>query len=218
MATPSRRLAQLLVASSLAVAAVAVGGGSADADPPRAWTGGVESDFGRVWWVHEGSYAGAPGNWHLGDLTIEEDDDVLTGSLVDWSCPDGARPPDPLISPVPPTSCTIVGGTYVEQLDPWDIAVFDHATNRLRLSGDFREVDASGEGVGTVPIDVTLVGTGSPEKTRTYSAGRTRLTYEEYFPTAKAWGRFDGHRVGGPRVTQSITQVSFYIRDMVRAP
>lgn len=206
------------MAVGLAGAAVMTGGAAADADPPRAWTGGVEADFGRVWWVHEGSYAGAPGNWHLGDLTIEEDDDVLTGSLVDWSCPDGARPPDPLLSPVPPTPCTIVGGTYVEQLDPWDIAVFDHATNRLRLSGDFREVDATSTAVGTVAIDVTLVGTGTPEKYRTYSAGRTRLEYEEYFPTAKAWGRFDGHRVGGPHVTQTVKQVSFLIRDMVPAP
>lgn len=219
MATLTRRLGQLVVAVSLAAGAVVVGGGSADAHPPKAWTGGVQADFGRVWWVREGWYAGAKGNWHVGDVTVEEDDDVLSGRLVDWRCPDGASPPDPLVWPQPPTPCTVVGATYVEQLEPWDIAVYDHEKDQIHLSGDFREVNADGAPLGTtVPIDVTFAGTGTAARYRYPSADRRTLDYEEIFPTAKAWGRFDGHRVSGRDVTQSIVQVSYYIRGMTRVP
>lgn len=217
MSTLTRRFGQLAFAVALASVAVMTGGANADADPPRAWTGGTEADFGSVRWVHQGSYAGATGNWHLGELTIEEDDDILTGSITDWRCPQGEAPPDPLVWPTPPTGCTVTGLTWISQLDPWDIARFDHATNRLTLKGDFDVLDAADEVVRTAPIDLTIAGVGAPQVSRWKADDGSSLDYEELWATTRAWGRVDGHRVSGPKVTQVSTSLSFYIYGMTRA-
>ena len=218
MATTLRRLGHLTAAVALAAGAVITGSTPADADPPRAWTGGTQADFGTVRWVHEGWYAGAQGNWHLGELVIEEDDDVLTGSIVDWKCPDGVRPPDPFINPPPPTTCKQKDITWVSQLSPWDVATFDHERNRLTISGEFDEYDTQDQVVGTVPIDVTFAGVGAPVAERWLSPDRSTLDYSEYWESVKVWGRFDGHRVSGPDVTQTQTSMSFYVYGMTRRP
>jgi hypothetical protein len=212
------RLAAVAALSALVVAAT---GTTAHADPPRNWSGGTQADFGRVTWVHEGWYAGARGNWHVGDLTVEEDDDGIGGGITDWRCPAGETPPGPLVWPVPPTNCEVMGTTYVYQLDPWDLADFDHENNRLIIKGDFDEVDGTTmEVIGSVPIDVTIKGLGAPIVSKSYyqGDGGTLVDYEEDFTAAKAWGRFDGHRVSGPKVTQLTASTSFIIYGLSRTP
>ena len=205
-------------AAALSTVAVVTAGTAAHADPPAGWSGGTEANFGSVQWVHEGRHAGARGNWHVGQLTIEEDDDILTGSIIDWRCPEGEEPPGPLVWPVPPTSCKVKGTTYISQLDPWDIADFDHATNRLTLQGSFDEVDDMHEVIGSVPIDLTIKGLGAPTVGEWLYADGTMLDYEESFESVKAWGRVDGHRVSGPRVTQLHASLSFYLSGLTRTP
>ncbi len=196
MTSAARRLGQLLVAVGLAGAAVMTGGAAADADPPRAWTGGVEADFGRVWWVHEGVLRGRPRQLaprrphHRGGRRRPHREP----RRLELPRRRQAARPAPLAGPA--------HAVHDRRRDLRRAArPVGHRRLRPRDQpaaplGDFREVDATGAAVGTVAIDVTLVGTGTPEKHRTYSAGRTRLEYEEYFPTAKAWGRFDGTASG----------------------
>ena len=213
--------ARLAAVATLSTAAVVAGGATAQADPPRNWSGGTEADFGRVTWVHQGWYPnGSEGNWHVGHLNVEEDDDGIDGSIIDWRCPAGETPPGPLVWPVPPTSCKLKGTTYILQLDPWDLADFDQAKNRLIIKGDFNEVTGDTmEVIGTVPIDVVIQGLGTPTVRKTYyeGTGGTMLDYEEDFTSgAKAWGRVDGHRVSGPKVTQLSASTSFTVYGLTR--
>lgn len=193
--------------------------GAVQADPPADWTGGSQAEFGRVVWIHDGWYAGAKGNWHVGELTVEEDDDGVTGSIVDWRCPDGVEPPGPLVWPVPPTTCKVKGTTYIWDLSPVDVATWDHATDRLTISGQFDEVDAGYNVIDTVAVDLTMKGLGEPSVTEAPSPFDQTLFYDEAFFDAKIWGRVDGHRVSGPKVTQvdEYGWVGFTIYDMVPA-
>ena len=153
----------------------------------------------------------------MGELTIEEDDDVLTGSITDWRCPDGVEPPGPLVWPVPSTSCKVKGVTYINQLDPWDVASFDHSTDRLTIDGEFDEIDSTYVVIGKVAIDLTIRGLGQPSVSKFPSDDGKTLYYDEFFDDTKAWGRVDGHRVSGPNVTQVDSWVGFAIYNMTPA-
>jgi hypothetical protein len=217
MTTLTRRCARAAAVTAVASTLVFGAAGAAQADPPADWTGGVQAEFGRVTWVHEGSYPGAKGNWHVGELMIEEDDDGVTGSIIDWRCPDGVEPPGPLVWPPPPTTCQEEGRTVIWDLDPVDVATYDHATDRLTMSGQFDEVDSNYGVIGTVAIDLTMRGQGIPWVSEFPSADGTSLYYDEFFDDAKVRGRVDGHRVSGPKVTQVDTFVGFAIYDMTPA-
>jgi hypothetical protein len=212
-----RHLVRASAALLLPATALIGASGAVQADPPAGWTGGSQAEFGRVTWVHDGWYQGAKGNWHVGALDIDEDDDGTTGSIVDWRCPDGVEPPGPLVWPLPPTTCKQVGQTYISDLDPWDVASFDHATDRLTIVGQFDEVDADYNVIGTVAINVTIKGLGDPLVSEFPSADGKTLYYDEFFTEGKAWGRVDGHRVSGPKVTQVSARAGFSIYDMVPA-
>lgn len=218
MTTPIRRLAHLGAATVLSTAVLVGGAGASQADPPDDWAGGSQAEWGRVTWIHDGWYPGAKGNWHVGELTIEEDDDGVTGSITDWRCPDGVQPPGPLVWPVPPTPCKVKGTTAIFDLDPWDVATYDHRRDVLTIKGEFNEIaDDPNVGVDLVPIDLTIKGLGEPSVSYFPSADGTTLYYDEMFYDAKAWGRVDGHRVSGPKVTQVDAWVGFAIYDMTPA-
>ena len=208
---------RMAVVAALSTAAVVAGGSAVQADPPPGWSGGHEADFGSVTWVHDGWYAGARGNWHVGSLTIEEDDDVLTGFITDWRCPDGEEPPSPVVWPTPETSCKVTGSTYISQTNPWDVADFDQRRNRLTIEGDFDELDDNSEVIGSAAIDLTIKGLGAPTVGEVYSDDGTMLDYEEIFEESRAWGRVDGHRVSGPKVSQLSSSVSFYLSGLTRS-
>ena len=165
MTTLMRRCARAAAVTALSSTVLLGAAGATQADPPADWTGGSQAEFGRVTWVHNGWYPGAKGNWHVGELMIEEDDDGVTGSIIDWRCPDGVEPPGPLVWPLPPTTCKEKGRTYIWDLEPWDVATYDHATDRLSMSGQFDEVDSNYDVIGTLAIDLTMKGLvhrGSP--------------------------------------------------------
>lgn len=217
MTSLMRHLARASAVLLLPATALVGVAGAVQADPPAGWTGGFQAEFGVVTWVHDGWYVGAKGNWHVGELDIDEDDDGITGSIIDWRCPDGVEPPGPLTWPLPATTCKQVGRTSIFDLEPVDVATFDHATNRLTLTGQFDEIDSNYDVIGTVDINVTIKGLGDPKVSNVPSADGKTLFYDEFFIDAKAWGRVDGHRVSGPKVTQVDARAGFTIYDMVRA-
>lgn len=212
-----RRCARAAAVTALSSTVLLGAAGATQADPPADWTGGSQAEFGRVTWVHNGWYPGAKGNWHVGELMIEEDDDGVTGSIIDWRCPEGVEPPQPVVWPLPPTTCKEKGRTYIWDLEPWDVATYDHATDRLTMSGQFDEVDSNYGVIGTVAIDLTMKGLGTPSVSEFPSADGGSLYYDEFFDDAKVWGRVDGHRVSGPKVTQVDSFVGFAIYDMTPA-
>lgn len=215
----TRRYARAAAVSILATAALLGAASATQADPPDGWTGGMQAEFGRVTWIHDGWYSGARGNFHVGELDIDEDDDGITGSVKDWRCPDGVEPPGPLVWPVPETTCKIVGTTYIFDMSPVDVASWDHTRNRLTLSGQFDTVDADYNVTGSIPINVTIKGLGEPAVTYDPSPFDETLFYDEAFFDVKAWGRVNGRRVSGPDVTQveEHNWVGFSIYGMVRA-
>ena len=219
MSPVTRRYARATAVSILSAAALLGAPSATQADPPDGWTGGSQAEFGRVTWVHDGRYPGAKGNFHVGELDIDEDDDGITGSIKDWSCPDGVEPPGPLLWPVPETSCEVKGTTYIFDMDPVDVASWDHARNRLTMSGQFDTVDADYNVIGSVPINVTMKGLGEPAVTYAPSPFDTTLFYDEAFFDVKVSGRVAGRRVSGPHVTQFAEHnwVGFSIYGMVPA-
>lgn len=219
MTAPFRRIAHLGAATVLSALALVGGAGASQADPPHGWTGGTQADWGRVTWVHDGWYAGAKGNWHVGDLTLGEDDDGVYGSIVDWRCPDGVEPPGPLSSPAPVTTCKVKGRTTIYDLSVQDFARYDHKRDLLTMKGDFAVIDDDpNQPIGRVPIDITIKALGDPSVSFFPSDDGTSLYYDEFFPEAKAWGRVAGRRVSGPDVTQVDSWVGFAIYGMTPVP
>ncbi len=215
MTTPLRRIAHLGAVGVLSAAVLVGGAGTSQADPPAGWTGGTEADWGRVTWVHDGWYPGAQGNWHVGELTIGEDDDGVVGSITDWRCPDGVAPPGPLVSPLPATTCKVKGRTTIFDISVQNFATYDHARELLTMKGDFAEIgDNPNVPIGRVAIDLTIKAVGDPYVSSFPSTDGKTLYYDELFPEAKAWGRVDGHRVSGPKVTQVDSYVGYAIYDM----
>ena len=71
--------------------------------------------------------------------------------------------------------------------------------------------------IGTVAINLTMRGQGTPSISEFPSEDGTSLYYDEFFDDARVRGRVDGHRVSGPKVTQVDTFVGFAIYDMTPA-
>jgi hypothetical protein len=211
-----RTWAQLAIIAITTAGALVGAGSSAHADPPPGWEpgpGGVEYDLGDVAWVHEGRYAGVAGNWHTGWLTVEEDDDGLTGELYDWQCPAGVTPPDPNRNPE--TTCTLRGYRYVDYAQYYDVARFNQKLNRLVVHGDYPVFDANYEPVGTVRIDLTIKGMGDPEVT--IDESREILDYTEIFHDTRATGKVDGHGLGGHNTRQlDYGRIGFWLDGWVR--
>lgn len=212
------RWTRLLSAVALAAGATLAGGGAAHADPPAGWGPGeygLQADFADVAWTHQGRYEGVRGNWHTGWINIEEDDDVITGSLADWWCPAGAQPPGPYDPDQQSTDCKLRSSHWLEYIQYWDVATFDHATNRLRVDMDVpSDADGDGEYEGTVRVDLVISGVGKPVVTKDTSG--EILDYGEAWTTTKTWGRVDGHRVRGPGTVQEQGRLSFYLDGWVR--
>jgi hypothetical protein len=92
----------------------------------------------------------------------------------------------------------------------WDVGQFDHARNRLDVHMDVPAyVEDLADPVRTVRVDIAIKGVGAPEVTSDESG--VILDYSEMWNDAKAWGRVDGHRVGGPNTTQAAARVGFWL-------
>lgn len=195
-----RTRAARLAAATTTTAAVLLGlGAPAHADPPSGWGPGqygVEYDFAGFDWIHHGHYHGIAGNWHTGWVNVEEDDDGITGDLVDWRCPRHVVPPSPYDDPTG-TRCVEVGDRYLEDNLNWDTAVFHQASNRLTLNRDVPAYDSTtGADLGTVRIDVSMRAKNPPVVVDDESG--PILDYSEDYVGVPARGRVDGHRVSGP--------------------
>jgi hypothetical protein len=200
---------------ALAAAALLGGAGAAQADPPPGWGPGefgVEYDLADVIWSHHGRYDDALGNWHTGWLTVEEDDDGVTGELIDWRCPDGVEPPTGFAGQ--PTTCKQKGYVWLEYIQFWDVAHFDQALNRLDVRLDAPAYDEDYTPVGTVRIDVVIKGVGTSEITSDESG--EILDFSEIWNDTKSWGHVDGHRVRGPNTTQVQTRMGYWLDGWTR--
>jgi hypothetical protein len=208
--------AQLATIAILATGAVMGLGTTAKADPPPGWKPGPNAftlDLGNVQWVHKGWYSGVPGNWHTGWLNVEEDDDILTGGLVDWWCPAGAEPPDEGLHPGA-TGCTVRVFQGIEYIQWWDVARFNQKQDRLTIRGDYPTYDLDLNPTGTVNIDLVIQGQGAPEIR--IDESQEYLEYSELFQTAHATGRVDGHGIGGAKTRQFNTSIGFWLDGWIR--
>lgn len=213
------RLLSIGTLSAAALLGVAGSGPAALADVPGGWVPGetgFQADFGDARWVHEGFYAGQPGNWHSGWVNVEEDDDGFHATLIDWRCPEGARPPTMLDWRLGQTyDCTAQRMRFVEFLDyDPDIGVFNQKRDRLLARGEYAATDENGEPAGTVRVDLKLTAVGEPQVTRDITKGK--MFYEEYWPEATLSGKIDGRGVGGHGTTVEYASTSFWVMDYVR--
>ena len=187
-----RALPRLLAVSSVALGALLLGGGPAHADPPPGWAPGefgLEYDYADIGWTHRGWYDGTAGNVHTGWVNVEEDDDVLTVELNDWFCPAGATPPSPADSRDVPTACKWRSGKFVNYIQWWDVATFDHRRDKLIVRGDFTDAFSA----ETVRLDLVLKSSDPPEVVSDETG--PVLDYSETFDEVVAVGKVDGRRV-----------------------
>jgi hypothetical protein len=135
---------------------------AAAASPEAVVTGDwVTQDYYPLMYVESsraGHIAGRLGNWHTASLTIETDDDWVTGLVVDWRCPKKATRPLPGYTDTP-TKCTLVGGVEINNPDVIPVTV----SPRLRVATAAGNVTANEILTGAptrVDLDVTWLGTG----------------------------------------------------------
>jgi hypothetical protein len=188
---------RLIGVTAFSAGAFLGGASAAQADPPPGWEpgdGGVEYELADTIWSHHGRYDGHLGNWHTGWVNIEEDDDVLTGELVDWWCPAGVEPPT-AYSPDPDTPCKQRGELWLEYIQYFDVATFDQARNRLDVHMDVPAYVDGIDPAGTVRVDLMMRGRGVP--TVQSDDSNDILTYSEFWYDVKTWGRVDGQRING---------------------
>lgn len=214
-----RRVWARSAAALTVVAASAIAGmGAAQADPPPGWEPGqygVEYDLADIGWTHPGHYAGVPGNWHTGWINVEEDDDGVTGTLLDWRCPAGVEPPGPYAPSGEPTRCTLKGSRWLEYIQYYDVATIDQARDRMTVNLDVPVYVDGFEPDGTVRVDLVIKGLGDPEITSDESG--EVLDYTEVFDTVRARGKVDGHRVRGPNTTQEDGRMGFWLDGWTRS-
>ena len=114
-----------------------------------------------------GWFPDRPGNYHTGDIEVEEDDDGVTGFLQDWRCTGDAVPPQPYSNDPgrPALQAQAVGRPLrsstallnLGDLRPEDQPVSVSTSTSRRLDWDTNEPDG-----GSVRIDLTIVGKGAP--------------------------------------------------------
>ncbi|HSS68063.1 MAG TPA: hypothetical protein VLK34_05885 [Nocardioidaceae bacterium] len=214
----SRAMIGIASASLLALGALLAGAGIAQAAPPPGWTGddgGVEYDLADVTWTHHGRYPGELGNWHTGYLNVEEDDDGVTGWLIDWRCPDGVQPPS--ATDADQTSvCKQKGNLWLENFQDWDSAKLDFARNRMDLDIDVDAYDGIvGDYVRSVRIDIVLKGLG--KSTVTSDQSGEILDWSEIWYDVKAWGHVDGHRIAGPNTETQTYRMGYWLDGWTRS-
>lgn len=215
-----RTTARVLAVGTLLAAATMAGAGAAQADPPKGWQPGTEYDYGRIVFTQKGWFPDRPGNYHTGDVEIEEDDDGVTGFLQDWRCTGDAVPPQPYSNtPVDPR-CKLKRSVGLQELNgTLNLGTFDQKFNRLGVHLDVPTLDwNTGEPDGnSVRIDLTIVGQGTP--TIYKATTPTTLEYEEYyFEGVKAWGQVDGKWISKNNTTIHSGAVGFWLDGWTRIP
>lgn len=218
MRNGARTMARLTMVTALTAGAVLGGSSGAHADPPPGWGPGEygnEYDFGNIQWTHHGWYAGVRGNTHTGYVNVEEDDDGLTVVLDDWTCPSGVTPPGPYEAHTP-SRCTWRSGTYVNDIDWWDVSSFDQARDKLLVRGVFTDSWADDD-PDTVTLDLVLKASDVPEVAIDESG--PVLDYSEFFNDVRAIGTVDGRKVApSARRTQTAGSIGFYLNGWERTP
>ncbi len=77
----------------LAMVGVAPAAATTSGVPPKGYELISTAAFYTTTTVVEGVADGHAGNVHTAVLTLEGDDDWITGQLIDWTCPTGVEPP-----------------------------------------------------------------------------------------------------------------------------
>lgn len=219
------RAARYAVAAAVVSAATLVTGGPAHADIPDGWVpgdDGIEYDFGFTSWMHQGRYADTLGNWHTGYITVEEDDDGITGELQDWYCKGTAQPPKPGSTSTPNGRCTLKKSRWLDTIDQpvgLEMSTFKHQRNVLRVNLTVDAYDTYlGDRVGSVPINIGIRAIGAPDEVSESGSGSS-LYFHESYGTTKSWGTVDGHHIDrATRTTQFSGRISFDLSEWELAP
>lgn len=219
-----RPLARCATLAAAVSAVLLIVGGGAQADPPDGWApgpDGFEFDYGRVLYTQHGWIEGRPGNYHVGDVEAEEDDDGVTGFIRDYFCRGDAVPPPPFSTEPADPRCTLKQTVHLDEGDYNPaMAVFDHERNRVGIHLEVDSFDSTSEEPrGTVRIDLTIAGRGEPDVT--HEETPTGLTYDEWWHDGvRAWGKVDGITIN-KRTTvihQDHSLIGFWLYNWVRTP
>jgi hypothetical protein len=165
------RLRSSIAAAALAaVPAVLV---AAPADDGTRWIMRSSGVSVQTQWIEWGALpGGVPGNVHVGNLFAEGDASAFAyGEVIDWTCPDGARPPaggghggEP-----EPTDCTLEAARQIFSDSPLTLTT-DKRLTTARLTGTLIVTDHDGTGtVARPPVDITWMANTAPVSSTTYA-------------------------------------------------
>jgi hypothetical protein len=156
---------RVLVRAAMSVAVVAVAAAMAPLVPAQATSGGWEfQQFPSVqidesFFMHK-HVTGHPGNWHMLQVRVQQDDDGVVGGLSDFRCPKGEDPTD--------NTCTQVGGfDFVDELGL--TVKWSPRLHNVRVFGDIILNDESNGARIPATMNVRLHADG--KRTRTVSRG-----------------------------------------------
>jgi hypothetical protein len=106
---------------------------------------------------------GHPGNWHLLNIRIQQDDDGTTGALTDLRCPQGEKP-----ASNGDDDCAVVGGAYFD--DDADLTVtWAPGLRKIHVAGDIVLYDNTTDEPTASTINLRLHASGKLHRTVTKS-------------------------------------------------
>jgi hypothetical protein len=147
-------------------------------------------------WIEVGTLPDPiPGNVHVGSLFVDAPSRTrvfVFGSVFDWTCPEGERPPAGghggfEEGPVPPpeTNCTLEGVRQIFGDERTLAFSVDKRLTTAQLKGTLSVSDHGGGGdPANPPVDMTWTGTGSPyssTESGTFSEGGSTFRYRYSF-------------------------------------
>lgn len=155
---------RVLTRAALSATVVAVAAAMATVVPAQAADGGweyaqapsvqVDEDF----FMHQ-HVDGHPGNWHLLNIRVQQDDDGTMGALTDLKCPRGERP-----AWTGDDDCTVVGGAYFD--DDAELTVtWAPGLRNIHVSGDIVLHDSATDEPTASTINLRLHASGKLHRT-----------------------------------------------------
>jgi len=163
---------RFLTRAAVSAAAVAVAAATASVVPAQAAGGGwgyaqsPSLQIDESFFMHK-HVKGHPGNWHLLQLSVQQDDDGVIGGIQDYRCPRGEAP-----APNRDDDCTQVGGfQFVDELGL-----------TVKWSPRLRQVHVYGDIVLEDYFDTGDL-TNTTMNVRLYAAGRFHRTVTYAAPT-----------------------------------
>ena len=162
-------------------------------------------------WLEAGTLPGVEGNWHFGDLWVEQTSRgraMAWGMVFDVTCAEGVAPYNPGghgghgEEPAPPeeqADCVLEGVRFLDASPSQLALTVDRKLTTATLKGTLSVGDGHGSPTGAPPVDIVLNGFGqisSGTNSGTYSDEYGTYTYRYSF-TGRQAAVAPGSRIGG---------------------